>query len=99
MDDVNDTERLALTCSYALSHYSAVSGLSGSAETAQSQVSVGIGLLAGSTVLVLSLIWGSCVVVGKCDIENSIAKDNKDTRGFNFIGIHVQIYFTFLLVI
>lgn len=67
-----------------------VSGLSGSTETAQSQVSVGIGLLAGSTVLVLSLIWGSCVVVGKCDIENSIAKDNEDTRGFNFIGSGVS---------
>ncbi|KAM5586195.1 sodium/calcium exchanger NCL-like [Rosa sericea] len=67
-----------------------VSGLSGSTETAQSQVSVGIGLLAGSTVLVLSLIWGSCVVVGKCDIENSTAKDNKDTKGFNFTGSGVS---------
>ncbi|XP_050370115.1 sodium/calcium exchanger NCL-like [Argentina anserina] len=63
-----------------------VSGLSGSTEEAQSQVSVGIGLLAGSTVLVLSLIWGSCVVVGKCDIEDSIAKDSQDTKGFNFTG-------------
>ncbi|XP_004294083.1 PREDICTED: uncharacterized protein LOC101314065 [Fragaria vesca subsp. vesca] len=67
-----------------------VSGLSGSTETAQSQVSVGIGLLAGSTVLVLSLIWGSCVVVGKCDIEDSTAKDNKDTKGFNFTGSGVS---------
>lgn len=55
----------------------------------QSQVSVGIGLLAGSTVLVLSLIWGSCVVVGKCDIEDSTAKDNKDTKGFNFTGMSI----------
>ncbi|PRQ31082.1 putative sodium/calcium exchanger membrane region, EF-hand domain pair [Rosa chinensis] len=67
-----------------------VSGLSGSTETAQSQVSVGIGLLAGSTVLVLSLIWGSCVVVGKCDIENSTAKDKEDTKGFNFTGSGVS---------
>ncbi|KAL0353808.1 UNVERIFIED_CONTAM: Sodium/calcium exchanger NCL [Sesamum angustifolium] len=36
-----------------------VSGLSGSVETAQSQVSVGIGLLAGSTVMLLTVIWGS----------------------------------------
>nr|DAD21138.1 TPA_asm: hypothetical protein HUJ06_022601 [Nelumbo nucifera] len=41
-----------------------VSGLSGSKETAQSQVLVGMGLLAGSTVMLLTLLWGSCVVVG-----------------------------------
>ncbi|EPS64918.1 sodium/calcium exchanger family protein, partial [Genlisea aurea] len=63
-----------------------VSGLSGSVETAQSQVSVGIGLLAGSTVMLLTVIWGSCILVGKCDIENSIAIDSKDTKGFNLTG-------------
>ncbi|CAN1249037.1 Sodium/calcium exchanger NCL [Linum perenne] len=56
-----------------------VSGLSGSAETAQSQVSVGMGLLAGSTVMLLTIIWGSCILVGKCDIRESdnIAIDGK----------------------
>ncbi|KAB2615958.1 hypothetical protein D8674_022546 [Pyrus ussuriensis x Pyrus communis] len=67
-----------------------VSGLSGSKETAQSQVSVGMGLLAGSTVLILTLIWGSCVVVGKCDIQNSVAIDNKDTKGFSLTGSGVS---------
>ncbi|KAM1474880.1 hypothetical protein ACFX2I_030843 [Malus domestica] len=67
-----------------------VSGLSGSKETAQSQVSVGMGLLAGSTVLILTLIWGSCVVVGKCDIRNSVAIDNKDTKGFSLTGSGVS---------
>ncbi|BFG29104.1 hypothetical protein CerSpe_153780 [Prunus speciosa] len=67
-----------------------VSGLSGSTETAQSQVSVGMGLLAGSTVLILTLIWGSCVVVGKCDIQNSFAIDNKDTKGFSLTGSGVS---------
>jgi Ca2+/Na+ antiporter len=66
--------------------YVSVSGLSGTNEEAQSQVSVGIGLLAGSTVMLLTLIWGSCVVVGKCDIENSVAIDKKDTKGFSFTG-------------
>lgn len=46
-----------------------------------------MGLLAGSTVLILTLIWGSCVVVGKCDIRNSVAIDNKDTKGFSLTGI------------
>lgn len=64
-----------------------MSGLSGSKETAQSQVSVGMGLLAGSTVLLLTIIWGTCVIVGKCDIENSIAIDSRDTRGFHLTGM------------
>ncbi|PON45676.1 Parvalbumin [Parasponia andersonii] len=67
-----------------------VSGLSGSAETAQSQVSVGMGLLAGSTVLLLTVIWGTCVVVGKCDIEDSVARDSKDTKGFSLTGSGVS---------
>ncbi|CAN1249040.1 Sodium/calcium exchanger NCL [Linum perenne] len=69
-----------------------VSGLSGSAETAQSQVSVGMGLLAGSTVMLLTIIWGSCILVGKCDIRESdnIAIDGKDTRGFHLTGSGVS---------
>lgn len=63
-----------------------VSGLSGNTETAQSQVSVGMGLLAGSTVLLLTFIWGACVVVGKCDLENSVAVDSKDTKRFSLTG-------------
>ncbi|CAL0310668.1 unnamed protein product [Lupinus luteus] len=67
-----------------------VSGLSGSKETAQSQVSVGMGLLAGSTVLLLTIIWGTCVIVGKCDLEGSIAIDTRDTRGFHLTGSGVS---------
>ena len=63
-----------------------VSGLSGTTETAQSQVSVGMGLLAGSTVMLLTVIWGSCVIVGKCDIQGSVAMDNKDTKGLSLTG-------------
>ncbi|KDP31770.1 hypothetical protein JCGZ_12231 [Jatropha curcas] len=62
------------------------SGLSGSKETAQSQVSVGMGLMAGSTVLLLTLLWGSCLIVGKCDIESSVAVDSKDTKIFSLTG-------------
>ncbi|PIN16031.1 hypothetical protein CDL12_11327 [Handroanthus impetiginosus] len=63
-----------------------VSGLSGSTETAQSQVSVGMGLLAGSTVMLLTVTWGTCLLVGKCDIENSLAIDSQDTKGFSLTG-------------
>ncbi|XP_062094395.1 sodium/calcium exchanger NCL-like [Humulus lupulus] len=67
-----------------------VSGLSGTTEVAQSQVSVGMGLLAGSTVMLLTVIWGTCIVVGKCDIENSVAKDSTDTKGFSLTGSGVS---------
>ncbi|KAJ8532344.1 hypothetical protein K7X08_012267 [Anisodus acutangulus] len=63
-----------------------VSGISGSAATAQSQVSVGIGLLAGSIVMLLTAIWGTCCIVGKCDIENSVTVDSKDTKGLSLTG-------------
>lgn len=63
-----------------------VSGLSGSPETAQDQVSVGMGLLAGSTVMLLTVIWGTCIIIGKCDLQDSIALDNQDTKGINLLG-------------
>ncbi|OMO99377.1 Calcium-binding EF-hand, partial [Corchorus capsularis] len=66
------------------------SGLSGSKETAQSQVSVGIGLVAGSTVMLLTLVWGSCLILGKCDLDSSLSKDPKDTKGFSLTGSGVS---------
>lgn len=63
---------------------STVSGLSGSKETAQSQVLIGMGLLAGSTVFLVTLLWGTCVVVGKSDLsEDSTSIDLQDTKGFS----------------
>nr|XP_043626785.1 sodium/calcium exchanger NCL-like [Erigeron canadensis] len=67
-----------------------VSGLSGTPEIAQDQVSVGMGLLAGSTVMLLTVIWGSCIILGKCDIQDSIAIDNQDTKGFSLVGSGVS---------
>ncbi|PKA51638.1 hypothetical protein AXF42_Ash003005 [Apostasia shenzhenica] len=68
-----------------------VSGLSGSKEEAQDQVLIGMGLLAGSTVFLLTLLWGSCVVVGKCDLsDNSVSVDSKDTRGCSLSGSGVS---------
>lgn len=46
-----------------------------------------MGLLAGSTVMLLTVIWGSCVLVGKCDIEGSVAVDSKNTKGFSLTGM------------
>nr|GMC48605.1 sodium/calcium exchanger NCL-like [Ipomoea batatas] len=36
--------------------------------------------------MLILVIWGTCVVVGKCDIQNSVAVDLKDTKGFSFTG-------------
>ncbi|XP_077226814.1 sodium/calcium exchanger NCL1-like [Tasmannia lanceolata] len=71
-----------------------VSGLSGSKETAQSQVLIGMGLLSGSTVMLLTILWGACVVIGKCDLsENSTAIDMKDTKRFSLTGSGVTTDF------
>uniref|UniRef100_A0A0D9UY83 EF-hand domain-containing protein n=1 Tax=Leersia perrieri TaxID=77586 RepID=A0A0D9UY83_9ORYZ len=68
-----------------------VSGLSGSRETAQSQVLIGMGLLAGSTVFLLTVLWGTCVVVGKCDIgPNGVAVDLQDNKGFSLTGTGIS---------
>jgi Ca2+/Na+ antiporter len=76
--------------SILLHRFGTVSGLSGTTSTAQSQVSVGMGLLAGSTVMLITIIWGTCVIVGKCDIQDSIAVDGKDTKGLSLTGSGVS---------
>ncbi|KAE8792528.1 hypothetical protein D1007_32930 [Hordeum vulgare] len=68
-----------------------VSGLSGTKEVAQSQVLIGMGLLAGSTIMLLTILWGSCVIVGKCDLsENSTTVDSQDTKAFSLLGSGVS---------
>nr|BAI94501.1 sodium/calcium exchanger protein [Dianthus caryophyllus] len=67
-----------------------VSGISGSTSEAQSQVSVGMGLLAGSTVMLLTVIWGTCILIGKCDMDGTEAIDLTDTKGFSLLGSGVS---------
>jgi Ca2+/Na+ antiporter len=68
-----------------------VSGLSGSKETAQSQVLIGMGLLAGSTVFLLTVLWGTCVIVGKCDIgPNNIAVDLQNNKGWSLTATGIS---------
>ncbi|KAK9152954.1 hypothetical protein Sjap_000434 [Stephania japonica] len=67
-----------------------VSGISGTKEAAQRQVLVGMGLLAGSTVMLLTLLWGSCVVIGKTDLDGSTAIDLQDTKRFSLTGSGVS---------
>ena len=55
-----------------------------------------MGLLAGSTVMLLTVIWGTRVIIGKCDLENSVAIDGKDTKGFDLFGMSVSCFFSFI---
>lgn len=55
-----------------------------------------MGLLAGSTVMLLTVIWGSCVVVGKCDIDetDNCAKDREDNKRFSLTGMSLFLELT-----
>ncbi|KAJ8626085.1 hypothetical protein MRB53_019392 [Persea americana] len=63
-----------------------LSGLSKSTETAQKKVQIGMGLLAGSTIMLLTLLWGSCVAVGKCNLVNSTSFDSQDSKWCSLMG-------------
>ncbi|KAI4322989.1 hypothetical protein L6164_022633 [Bauhinia variegata] len=55
------------------------SGLSGNKETAQEYATTGVGLLAGSSILLLTVVWGTCVIIGKQKFE-------PDSGAFNFLN-------------
>lgn len=58
------------------------SGLGASKEEAQEQVSVGMGTLAGSTVMLLTIAWAGSLWVGRCDLnERGVAIPKTLTRG------------------
>ncbi|KAJ0044345.1 hypothetical protein Pint_04675 [Pistacia integerrima] len=73
-----------------------VSGLSARKEAAQRQISVGMGLLAGTSILLTTLVWGSCVVIGKCDIDQGSKTRNgcQNKKGFSLteIGVGTHIW-------
>lgn len=69
-----------------------MSGLGASQEEAQEEVLVGMGLVAGSSVMVLTVLWGACLISGRCDlVQHSrtgllVAKDKTLTKGFSLTG-------------
>lgn len=40
------------------------------------QVSVGVGTLAGSTIMLLTIAWGGSLLVGRCDLNERV-RDNQ----------------------
>jgi hypothetical protein len=76
---------------YALGSAAAVSGLGATQDEAQSEVLVGMGLVAGSSVMLLTALWGSCLIVGRCDLVDTscgklVAKDRTLNKGFSLFG-------------
>ncbi|KAL2331384.1 hypothetical protein Fmac_018965 [Flemingia macrophylla] len=58
-----------------------VTGLSSDKESAQESASTGVGLLAGSSILLLTVVWGTCVIIGKQKLKNdsnSVASDSSN---------------------
>mmetsp|Transcript_38807 Transcript_38807/g.91895 ORF Transcript_38807/g.91895 Transcript_38807/m.91895 type:complete len:533 (+) Transcript_38807:126-1724(+) len=53
-----------------------VAGL-GDRETAQEEIAVGMGTLAGSTVMLLTIAWGGSVLLGHCDLDEQGRMKNK----------------------
>ncbi|KAL0362645.1 UNVERIFIED_CONTAM: Sodium/calcium exchanger NCL1 [Sesamum calycinum] len=51
------------------------SGLLNSKEVAQECVLTGVGLLAGSSILLLTLLWGTCVILGTQDFSDYLQSD------------------------
>ncbi|MCO5594631.1 hypothetical protein L7F22_048664 [Adiantum nelumboides] len=75
---------------------SAVTGVGGSKAEAQEEVLVGIGLIAGSNIMLLTLLWGVCLIIGRCDLENGAdgkihAIDKRLTKKFGLSGTGVEL--------
>ncbi|KAL0399441.1 UNVERIFIED_CONTAM: Sodium/calcium exchanger NCL2 [Sesamum radiatum] len=51
------------------------SGLLNSKEVAQECVLTGVGLLAGSSILLLTLLWGTCVILGTQEFSDYLRSD------------------------
>lgn len=62
-----------------------VSGVGGTQAEAQEQVLVGMGVLAGSTIMLLTIAWSGSLFCGRCDLTgpHGTAKERTLTRGWS----------------
>lgn len=42
------------------------------------QVNVGIGTLAGSTIMLLTVAWGGSLLAGRCDLDEKVSAGSRD---------------------
>lgn len=68
-----------------------VSGVGGSVQQAQEEVMVGVGVLAGSSVMLLTIAWAGSLLAGRCDLDgpNGTATDLTLTRPLDPFGTGV----------
>jgi Ca2+/Na+ antiporter len=66
-----------------------VSCLGGTQEQVQQQVAVGVGTLAGSTIMLLTVPFAGSLLLGRCDIIKGKAKDKTLTRTWDPVGTGV----------
>ncbi|KAK8608059.1 hypothetical protein V6N13_023493 [Hibiscus sabdariffa] len=72
-----------------------VNGVSSSEETAQTKGTISMAILAGSTIMMLTLIWGSVIAFGSYDLTNtgtscSPNAKNKNNKPFSLTGYGVR---------
>ncbi|KAH6558872.1 hypothetical protein KP509_1Z041000 [Ceratopteris richardii] len=71
------------------------SGIGGGKSEAQEEVLVGIGVLAGSDIMLLTLLWGTCLLLGRCDLKTQNGElhslDKQLTRPCDLFGTGVEI--------
>lgn len=58
-----------------------MSGVVGSRDVAQEQVAVGVGTLAGSTIMLLTLTWGASLILARSDVVYGESVDKKRKSG------------------
>ncbi|XP_048130102.1 sodium/calcium exchanger NCL-like isoform X3 [Rhodamnia argentea] len=59
------------------------SGLLNSKEVAQEYVVTGVGLLAGSSILLLTLLWGTCVLLGSRDFCDGMERNTSSSSNYS----------------
>src|SRR3989338_2030978 len=59
------------------------SGIAGSHCDAETQLQIGMGTLAGSTIMLNTLVWGTSVILGRCNIQHGEARDRVCTHPLN----------------
>ncbi|XP_065187295.1 uncharacterized protein LOC135817919 isoform X2 [Sycon ciliatum] len=69
-----------------------VSGLGGDKATAQEQLQVGMGTLAGSTIMLLTIPWLGSLIIGRCDIgADGKARDGVCSGRFSVVNQGITI--------
>ncbi|KVI11889.1 Calcium-binding EF-hand [Cynara cardunculus var. scolymus] len=68
-----------------------VSGLVASKEEAQEYVKTGVGLLTGSTIFLLTLLWGTCVIVGSQKFHSNPIQSRQSSLPWSGSGVITDV--------